>query len=684
MASTWSQNLKIELITTGEQTGDWGETTNDNFANVLEQAIVGKGNPDFSTDADLTISLSDSTAEQVARAYFLEVTSSVIGGLTTTRNLVVPTIEKPYIVKNSTSGSQSIIVKTAAGTGITVANGKTTMVYVDGTNVVQAIDYIPSLTLGTALPIASGGTGATSASAARTSLGLGTISTQAFDNVSITGGAITGVTISSLGSDLAVTDGGTGASDATSARSNLSAAKSGANSDITSLSGLTTPLSAAQGGTGATSNAAAPFALKGANSDITSLSGLTTALSIGQGGTGAATATAAITALLPSQTGNSGKVLQTNGTVAAWETVSSGSGISITDDSSTNAVRYPLFTNAITGSITTEFVSSAKLNYNPSTGVFTATSFSGAGTGLTGTASSLTAGTATTTTNVAVASDTSTTTCYPLFSTASTSSSTGAKTNSSRLSFNSSTGALSATSFSGAGTGLTGTAAGLTVGAATTAAGLSSTLAISSGGTGSTSLAGAGIVTTSGAQTISGTKTFTSYTALGAASPSTTWNLYVKSQAAQPAVAIECAGSTSQGLSLFGNSAVTGQIFYWGSATVPGSAVGTIGLSSTATTYNTSSDYRLKDNPTPMTGSWAKVKALKPVTYTWKVNGEQGEGFIAHELQEVVPLAVTGEKDAIDTNGNPKYQGVDYSKVVPVLAAALQEALARIEALEAK
>lgn len=495
MASTWSQNLKIELITTGEQTGDWGETTNDNFANVLEQAIVGKGNPDFATDADLTISLSDSTAEQVARAYFLEVTSSVVGGLTTTRNLVVPTIEKPYIVKNSTSGSQSIIVKTAAGTGITVANGKTTMVYVDGTNVVQAIDYIPSLTLGTALPIASGGTGATSASAARTSLGLGTISTQAFDNVSITGGAITGVTISSLGSDLAVTDGGTGASDATSARSNLSAAKSGANSDITSLSGLTTPLSAAQGGTGATSNAAAPFALKGANSDITSLSGLTTALSIGQGGTGATTATAAITALLPSQTGNSGKVLQTNGTVAAWETVSSGSGISITDDSSTNAVRYPLFTNAITGSITTEFVSSAKLNYNPSTGVFTATSFSGAGTGLTGTASSLTAGTATTATsatsattatNVAVASDTSTTACYPLFATASTSSSTGAKTNSSRLSFNSSTGALTATSFSGAGTGLTGTASSLTVGAATTAAGLSSTLAISSGGTGVT------------------------------------------------------------------------------------------------------------------------------------------------------------------------------------------------------
>ena len=116
---------------------------------------------------------------------------------------------------------------------------------------------------------------------------------------------------------LPVASGGTGAT------SNAAApfALKGANSDITSLTGLTTALSPAQGGTGATSDAAAPFALKGSNSDITQLSGLTTALSIAQGGTGNTTATAAFNALAPSQTGNSGKYLTTNGTDTSWAAV---------------------------------------------------------------------------------------------------------------------------------------------------------------------------------------------------------------------------------------------------------------------------------------------------------------------------------------------------------------------------
>lgn len=476
MASTWSQNLKIELITTGEQAGDWGETTNDNFANVLEQAIVGLGNPDFATDADLTISLTDSTAVQAARAYYLDVTSTVVGGLTTTRNLVVPAIEKPYIVRNSTSGSQSIVIKTSAGSGVTIPNGKTVMVYTDGTDVLTATDHIPSLTLGTALPVASGGTGSNTASGARTNLGLGTMATQASSNVAITGGTITGVSISSLSADIAVTDGGTGASTASGARANLNAAVLGANSDITSLSGLTTPLSVAQGGTGSNSSAGAPFALKGANSDITSLSGLTTALSIAQGGTGGTSANAALTNLLPTQTGNSGKVLQTNGTTTSWETVAAGSGVTIQDDTTTNIFRYPAMAAVTSGNITTAYVSNSKLYFNPNTGTLSATVFSGAGTSLTGTGSSFTAGTAT---NATLASDTSSTACYVAFATAATGSA-ALKTNSSRLTFNSSTGALSATSFSGAGTGLTGTAANLTAGA------LSSTLAISGGGTGVT------------------------------------------------------------------------------------------------------------------------------------------------------------------------------------------------------
>jgi hypothetical protein len=125
-----------------------------------------------------------------------------------------------------------------------------------------------------------------------------------------------------------------------------------------------------------------------------------------------------------------------------------------------------------------------------------------------------------------------------------------------------------------------------------------------------------------------------------------------------------------------------------------GNACGTISRNGTsnAVLYNTSSDYRLKENIAPVTGALAKVQALKPVTWTWKdCDGQTGEGFIAHEVQEVVPSAVSGEKDAVDAKGNPVYQGMDASYLVATLTAAIQEQQAiitdlkaRIETLEAK
>jgi hypothetical protein len=111
-------------------------------------------------------------------------------------------------------------------------------------------------------------------------------------------------------------------------------------------------------------------------------------------------------------------------------------------------------------------------------------------------------------------------------------------------------------------------------------------------------------------------------------------------------------------------------------------AAGTITLSTASTAYNTSSDYRLKENIAPMVGALDKVALLKPVTYKWKSDGSNGQGFIAHELQAIVPDAVTGEKDAVDADGNPEYQGVDTSFLVATLTAAIQELKARIEVLE--
>jgi hypothetical protein len=161
MASTFS-DLKFELIGTGDQAGNWGQTTNDNIGTAIEQAITGLGNPVFTTDADLTITLTDTVALQTARALVLNATST--GSLSATRSLVVPTIEKQYIVQNNTSGGQSIVVKTTAGTGITVLNGSKMHLYVDGVNVVDAVSRFSALTLAAALPITSGGTGTTTPS----------------------------------------------------------------------------------------------------------------------------------------------------------------------------------------------------------------------------------------------------------------------------------------------------------------------------------------------------------------------------------------------------------------------------------------------------------------------------------------------------------------------------------------
>jgi hypothetical protein len=114
------------------------------------------------------------------------------------------------------------------------------------------------------------------------------------------------------------------------------------------------------------------------------------------------------------------------------------------------------------------------------------------------------------------------------------------------------------------------------------------------------------------------------------------------------------------------------------------SQIGSIACTTTATAYNTSSDYRLKENIAPMTGALAKVQVLKPVTYTWKADGSNGEGFIAHELAEVVPDCVTGEKDAVDAEGKPQYQGIDTSFLVATLVSAIQELKAEIDLLKGK
>ena len=261
MASTYS-NLKIQLMATGENATTWGTVTNLNLGTAIEEAIVGSANVTFAS-GNVTLTLTDTNASQTARHMRLFCTGATGGA---TRNLIVPSIQKPYIVYNDCV--DSIVVKTAAGTGVTVPAGKTMWVYSDGTNVVDVTTHLTSLTLGTPLGITSGGTGANTAAGARTAIG---------------------------------------------------AAASGPNGDITSLTGLTTALSIAQGGTGANTAADARTALGlGSLATLSSINNSNwsgTDLAIENGGTGAGTAEDARTALGAQATLVSGTNIKTvNGT----------------------------------------------------------------------------------------------------------------------------------------------------------------------------------------------------------------------------------------------------------------------------------------------------------------------------------------------------------------------------------
>jgi hypothetical protein len=145
---------------------------------------------------------------------------------------------------------------------------------------------------------------------------------------------------------------------------------------------------------------------------------------------------------------------------------------------------------------------------------------------------------------------------------------------------------------------------------------------------------------------------------------------------------LHVAAASGQSLTaVFQSASTVGNIvrFYYGAT-----QVGNIGVTASATSYNTSSDYRLKENVQPMQGALAKIAELKPCTYTWKADGSAGEGFIAHELAEVFPGAVTGEKDALKDDGSIDPQGIDTSFLVATLTAAIQELKAEVDALRAQ
>ena len=263
MPSTYSPDLRIELIGLGEQAGSWGATTNTNLGTLIEDAISGYVSVSV-TSANQALSASNGAVDQARNA-------TVALSTTTGANFAVyaPPSQKTYTIYNASDYTATIYNSTvlgnttAAGAGVVIPTGKTVTVWTNGTAFAFQNNHISSLTLATDLAVADGGTGASDAgtartnlgvaigsdvqaydadltalgglaktngnfivgngttwvaesgATARTSLGLGSIATQNSNAVSVTGGSVTGIT------DITVADGGTGASDAATARTNL-------------------------------------------------------------------------------------------------------------------------------------------------------------------------------------------------------------------------------------------------------------------------------------------------------------------------------------------------------------------------------------------------------------------------------------------------------------------------------
>jgi hypothetical protein len=141
--------------------------------------------------------------------------------------------------------------------------------------------------------------------------------------------------------------------------------------------------------------------------------------------------------------------------------------------------------------------------------------------------------------------------------------------------------------------------------------------------------------------------------------------------------------ATGYGIGIGSDS--TALAYFYPNSGLSGGPVGTITHNGSSTTYATSSDYRLKENVVPLAGAIDRVNDLQVRRFNFIVDPDHTvDGFIAHEAQAVVPECVTGTKDEVDDDGNPIYQGIDQSKLVPLLTAALQEAIAKIETLEAR
>jgi hypothetical protein len=340
MASTFS-NLKIELIATGEQSGTWGATTNNNLGSSsagsrgLEQAVVGMATlitADFTANS-YTLAYTDSNDAQDFRALVLNITATLSGA----GEVIVPAIEKPYLVFNNSVGGFDVTVKVSGQTGITVPNGQKAYVYNNGTDVGDAFTWLSTLELGGDLRLSSG---------------------AAIDDANGNELIKFPSTVASAVNELTVSNAATGASPS------ISATGGDTNIDIT--------LTPKGSGSVKTDN----LSLNGNTISVTDTNG---DLTLAPDGTGGLIVSGTNSVTVPN-----GTTAERDGTPAsgmlrfnvdsdefegyngtAWASVG---GSAITNDTSTSSDLFPTFVDATTGTASELFTSNAQYLFKPSTG----------------------------------------------------------------------------------------------------------------------------------------------------------------------------------------------------------------------------------------------------------------------------------------------------------------------------
>jgi hypothetical protein len=588
MPSTFSTSLRLELIGNGEQAANWGNTTNTNLGTLLEQAITGVGSV-VMIDADRTLTAANGVSDE-SRNAVLGLTSSV--SLTATRNLIVPSVNKTYIVRNQTSGNQTVVVKTSAGTGVSIANGYAQVVYCDGTNVSPATLPYNSTTGNVNVSGSLSVAGTATITGATTMNGDLTVS-KATPTLTLSkassgqNNVIAGTTSGSLRWNIRLGD-------------DVSESGSDAGSNFSILrftdaqAYIDTPLSIAR------------------STGVTTINTLSVA--------GAASVTGAL-GVSGTSTMSGDVAINKNTPQLSLNKTASGQNNLITGTTN-GSLRWIVLPGNDTAESGTATGSDFGINSYNNTGTYTGTP----------------------------------------------------------LTINRASGQTTLTSLSVNNT--------ITAGGEIVAGNGYIRIPEATGGGNSRYV-----------HNNSGT--------IGFLNASSAWVLRAADNGNVTAAGNLIAGNGGGGYVLSGvsgyNYGYTGdsvQLAGNGDASVfsknttananqivfnnPNGQVGFINTDGSSTSFGTGSDYRLKKDVQPMTNGLATISALKPSVYKWIVSGASGEGFIAHELQEVVPRAVIGEKDATNEDGSIRPQGVDYSKIVVHLVAAMQEQQKQIQELTAK